>query len=74
MTRRDGLVDKYEAAKIVGVSWRTIERWVDEDRLERHSTGKHGKAFYLISAVRQAERSARRGAAVNPGPIKRRPS
>jgi excisionase family DNA binding protein len=68
--KRDGLVDKYEAADIVGVSWRTIERWVAEGRLERYATGKHGAAFYLISEVRQAERSARRA---NPVAVRRRP-
>lgn len=72
--RHDGLVDKYEAADLVGVSWRTIERWVFEKRLERWGTDpKHGAALYLISAVRYAERTARRGAAPNPGPVRRRP-
>lgn len=69
--KRDGLVNKYEAGNLVGVSWRTIERWVYEGRLERFTVDrKHGTALYLISAVRQAERIARRA---SPVAIKRRP-
>jgi excisionase family DNA binding protein len=66
----DGLVTKYEAADLVGVSWRTIERWVAEGRLARFAVGKHGAAYYLRSEVRQAERHARHA---NPVRVKRHP-
>jgi excisionase family DNA binding protein len=49
-----------EAAELVGVSTRTVRRWVAAGLLVAHPATHGRAALYLDSAVFEAERAARR--------------
>ena len=55
-----GLVNRREAAELVGVAVSTIEMWEHRGHLERSCyAGKHGEALYLTDDVYACERGRR---------------